>query len=183
MLGTRQDSVPIRGRRYLALLPVFALLAFAWLPVSAQASGVPEYEEALPEATGKNTIPTRSEPRGNSSKADGGGSTADGQDSSGGMGGSGGGSSSKPGGGSDAAKDAGNGPQQGSRGKDSQSQPAEIGNAQPASTESDDGSSPLPAILIAIAVLAAISIAVLVIRRRREGGEGGSGTPVSPEAN
>lgn len=48
-----------------------------------------------------------------------------------------------------------------------------------ASTASDDGSSPLVPILIAIAVLAAISIGTLVMRQRR----GSGGDSISPEAN
>lgn len=50
-----------------------------------------------------------------------------------------------------------------------------------ASHESDDGSSPLVPILIAIAALAAISIATVMVRARRQRGEGG--TPISPEAS
>jgi MYXO-CTERM domain-containing protein len=52
---------------------------------------------------------------------------------------------------------------------------------QPASSESDDDSSPLPAILIAIAVLAAISIGAVLLRQRRRGGD--PNAPASPEAS
>ncbi|HEX5712313.1 MAG TPA: hypothetical protein VFX85_03250 [Solirubrobacterales bacterium] len=45
---------------------------------------------------------------------------------------------------------------------------------------SDDGSSPLVPILIAVAALAAISIAAVVIRQRRQ--RGGPGAQVSPKA-
>ncbi len=49
------------------------------------------------------------------------------------------------------------------------------------SGDSGGGSSPLVWIIIAIAVLAAISIGAFVIRQRRQGGEGG--TSVSPKAS
>ena len=57
-------------------------------------------------------------------------------------------------------------------------------NAKPLSstTESDDGSSsPLVPILIAIAVLAAITIGAVVVRQRRQRGEPGG--QVSPKAS
>ncbi len=49
---------------------------------------------------------------------------------------------------------------------------------------SDDGggSSPLVPILIAVAVLAAISIGAVIYRQRRQD-SGGSGSPVSPKAS
>jgi hypothetical protein len=48
-------------------------------------------------------------------------------------------------------------------------------------TPSDDSSSPLVPILIAIAALAAISIGTVVIRQRRQ--RSAAGTPVSPKAS
>ncbi|HEY7951042.1 MAG TPA: hypothetical protein VID51_09455 [Solirubrobacterales bacterium] len=51
-----------------------------------------------------------------------------------------------------------------------------------ASQSSDDGSSsPLVPILIGIALLAAISIAVVMVRQRRQ--QGGSTTPAAPKAS
>lgn len=50
-----------------------------------------------------------------------------------------------------------------------------------AQTSADDGSSPLVPILIAIAVLAAISAAAVIIRNRRQGDE--PGAPASPSAS
>ena len=58
-----------------------------------------------------------------------------------------------------------------------------------ATPKSDDGgSSPLVPILIAIFVLAAITLAVVLIRQRRQGdssgeGSGEPGAPASPEAS
>lgn len=58
------------------------------------------------------------------------------------------------------------------------SEPTPVSNPE---TASDGGSSsPLVPILIAIAALAAISIAAVVIRQRRRGGPG---SPVSPNAS
>ncbi|HEX5989495.1 MAG TPA: hypothetical protein VFY75_04700 [Solirubrobacterales bacterium] len=51
----------------------------------------------------------------------------------------------------------------------------------PTSSESDDGSSPLVPILIAIAVLAAISIGAFLYRQRRQGDPGSRVSP--PEAS
>jgi cobalamin biosynthesis Mg chelatase CobN len=160
---------------------VLALLAFACFPLLAHAessSGI-QYSDAPPTATGKNTIPTQTEPSAHSSKKNGGAATPGNQGSNGG-GGSGGGSSKSHGG---SGAKAGNGAEQqgnpgkaGANGGSGNSNQNAHGEAEPASQESG-GSSPLVPILIAIAVLAAISIGAVVIRRRR-----GSGAPVSPEA-
>jgi hypothetical protein len=50
-----------------------------------------------------------------------------------------------------------------------------------APASSDDGSSPLAPILIGIALLAAISVAAVMVRQRRQ--QGGSTTPASPKAS
>jgi len=60
--------------------------------------------------------------------------------------------------------------------------PTQTASGQPAS-HGDDGSSPLVPILIAIAVLAAISVAVVMIRQRRQRNSGGPTAAASPEAN
>lgn len=183
MFGTRQVSPPARGRSVLAL-SVLALLALGCLPVLAHAdsSGI-EYSDAPPTATGKNTIPTQTEPSAHSSKKNGGAAVPGNQGSNGGGGSGGGSSKSHAGSDVEAGKGAN---QQGSQGKTAAnggskhaSQTAHAG-AEPASQESG-GSSPLVPILIAIAILAAISIGAVVIRQRRRRGSG-SGTPVSPEA-
>jgi cobalamin biosynthesis Mg chelatase CobN len=55
-------------------------------------------------------------------------------------------------------------------------------SASAAQSESDGGSSPLVPILIAIAVLAAISVGAFFYRQRRQG-EGSDGSAVSPKAS
>jgi hypothetical protein len=56
---------------------------------------------------------------------------------------------------------------------------AGVGSAEPLAASSDDSSSPLVPILIAIAVLAAISVAAFYYRQRRQA----SGSPISPKAS
>jgi hypothetical protein len=103
-----------------------------------------------------------------------------------------GGESSGGGGGSDTGNGAGNGQGNQATGGDggkatNGSQPAGGGlsDAQSlqavnsAAGESDDGSSPLVPILIAVAVLAAISIGAYYYRQRRQD----PGSPVSPKAS
>lgn len=60
--------------------------------------------------------------------------------------------------------------------------PSETASGKHASHTDDGGSSPLVPILIAIAVLAAISVAVVMIRQRRQR-PGGPKPTASPEAN
>jgi cobalamin biosynthesis Mg chelatase CobN len=181
MFGTRQASAPFPGRSIFAL-SVLALLALACFPVLAHAdsSGI-QYSDAPPTVTGKNKIPTQSEPPAHSSKANGGATGAHNGGSSGG--GSGNGSSSKPGGAPGAANKGGTG-QQGSPGQGSTGNPGSGSQAVPSnptsSSQDDSSSSPLVPILIAIAVLAAISIGVVMVRQRRR--RNSSGVSVSPKA-
>ena len=56
---------------------------------------------------------------------------------------------------------------------------AQLGSAEPLTAGSDDSSSPLVPILIAVAVLAAISIGGFYYRQRRQA----SGSPISPKAS
>jgi cobalamin biosynthesis Mg chelatase CobN len=163
---------------------VLALLALGCFPVLAQAdsSGI-QYSDAPPTATGNNTIPTRSEPPAHSSKADGGDTAPDNAGSGASSGGkASAGGSSESGAASGAANGGGTGkqgnPGQGSAGGSDNSANPAVGSGEAASSQSDDGSSPLVPVLIAIAVLAAISIGAVIMRRRR-----GSGTSVSPEAS
>lgn len=156
-------------------------MAFALFPAlaNAQDSGQIQYRDAPPTVTGK---PSQKDP-GRSSNAgdvpDGSGqsstrpgSTDDGRDGEGaGVAGRKGGGDGK--GGAPAGK--GNG-QKGEGSKGGVPAPVET---LPASG-GDDGGSPLVPILIALAVLAAISIGAVVMRRRREDTEPGS--HVSPNA-
>jgi len=165
---------------------VLALLAFACFPVLAQADGSGiQYKDAVQTATGDDEIPTRSEPPAHSSKANGGASAAtDGRSGSSSGGAesesSGGGPSSGAGKGPGAGSDAGNG--QGSRGGDSGGDPQDaLQQGAPLDSSSSDDSSPLVPILIAIAVLAAITIGAVLMRQRRRDED--PGIPVSPKAS
>lgn len=91
-------------------------------------------------------------------------------------------------GGSNNAGQRNQGPDAGSGGPGSGSGNAEGGLGEnkavvelgtPSSSASDDSSSPLAPILIAIAVLAAISIGAYYYRQRRQG----AGSPISPKAS
>jgi cobalamin biosynthesis Mg chelatase CobN len=176
MFETDQAAARARARSIFAL-SVLALLAFGCFPVLAHAdsSGL-QYQDAPPTVTG-GTVNDGNDPSAGSSGSSGssgggaeGGSAADG--------------SSK--GSSGAAKNGGNGSDKGSQGKDLE---GSVGGGQPlgseaapaASGEDDGGSSPLVPILIAILVLAAVSIGAVMYRRRR-GSTPEPGSPVSPEA-
>ncbi len=186
MFGTRQVSTRPAGRSVLAL-SVLALLAFGCFPILAHAdsSGI-QYSDAPPTATGNNTIPTRSAPSAHSPKATG--STAapaaDGSGHPGKRESSAGDSSTKSGDASGAAGGGGTG-QQGSPGQgatggsNGQHANSTAAGGKPSSSQSDDGSSPLVPILIAVAALAAISIGVVMTRQRRRR----SGVSVSPKAS
>ncbi len=163
-------SLPSSGS-FLRFLSVLALLALACFPVLAHAdsSGV-QYENAVPTVTGKHHSGT---PATSSAVANGGASKPS-RTGSGGAGSSSGGSSS---GKSNTA---------GGKGGTGQSSP---GNAQQLGTPAGEpvpishgsgGASPLVPILIAILVLAAISIGAVMIRQRRQ--RGASGASVSPRA-
>jgi cobalamin biosynthesis Mg chelatase CobN len=160
---------------------VLALLASACLfPAVAQAETVYDPE---PTTIPGETKPKHPKPKDNSSG--GAEAGASGSESTAAPAGSGGGSSGGDGSsvGTSASTDTGKDTGQGNRGNgvakgDSAAKPRE--GISPAATveTSDDGSSPLVPILIAVAVLAAISIGAVVARRRR--GLGGS---VSPKAS
>jgi cobalamin biosynthesis Mg chelatase CobN len=168
---------------------VLAVLAIACFPGLAQAeenSGI-QYESdvpAVPNDQGSN-IPSKhksggtdapSESESEASKSDTpGAAVPGGSDNSGGGGGTPSGQSNQAGGGD------------GQKAKDgSQNASGHINAAQPlattpaAETDSDSGSSPLVPILIAIAVLAAISVGYFLYRQRRQQGPGS--TVSSPKA-
>ena len=183
MIRTPHPHVRRLARPSLALFSVLALLAFACVPVLAQAETVYEVEKTnLPEGGGENS-PTHhknpgsseSSPEANQSGVPGGG---------GGQNGGGGGhsqpgspnsqggpsqesKSGAPGGGGESQGKTGNGSQNG------QNTPhVQIGEGKPASSETS-GSSPLVPILIAVAVLAAISVGAVLYRQRRGSAAGG----------
>lgn len=166
---------------------MFALLAlFCLLPGFALAQGPVQYEEAVP------TVPAGSSGAGGVGA--GGQSFDDGSGASGSAGSSGGsatdgGSSSdddRSGGAAAGKGDGGNG--QGSQAGGT-SNKAGIGEGHAIASPDRDaishggGSSPLVPILIALAVLAAISIGVVTMRRRnQDGGSGAKSGRFSPEA-
>lgn len=179
MLGMRHQIRHLAGRG-LGLLSMSALLAFACFPVLASAadSSEIEYSDAPPpkiEGKGPRKKPATSPGTsggGSEQSATRSGSTGDpGSDRK---------SSTDESGGAPAQKDGdgkGGGPDVG-KGDEVAGQPQAI-DVSPTSTD-DDGSSPLVPILIALAVLAAISIGAVVMRRRRDSEPG---SPVSPEAS
>jgi cobalamin biosynthesis Mg chelatase CobN len=165
------------------VVSVLALLALACFPVLAHAdSSEVQYQDSPPTVTGGKVPTDRQPPSGGSKVHHGGGATALASNANGsrssGKGSAANGSSSE----SSGAGTAG-AAQQGSPGKASGQGSGSPGktarNAEPTSSKSDGGSSPMVPILIAILVLAAISLGVVIVRRRRHG------TPaarVSPKA-
>jgi cobalamin biosynthesis Mg chelatase CobN len=161
------------GRSALVLSSVIALLAFACVPVAAQAdSGEVEYENALPKADGNGPSQNEQIAEKSDSPKNGG---AEAPANSGSYG-SGEGSSymegETP---SEEGSAAGAGNNNGGSGQgkpDKSANPsanAGVQDSAPLTKASDSGgSSPLVPILIAIAVLAAISIAVVTVRQRRQ---------------
>jgi len=191
-VGMRHRRAPQWGR--LSLLMSVIALALACSPAFAQAectsSSCVQYTESIPKPEGENTPQGHQKTPAKASKT--------GQD---------GGSPSQPGG-SKGPKEAegseeseasekegavgggnggGNGqgkPGASAHGGDKKAvHPAAQNQSGVQASKSDDGggSSPLVPILIAIAVLAAISVAVVMIRQRRQ--RGGPTASASPEAN
>jgi hypothetical protein len=164
---------------------VLALLALACFPVLAQAeeSSGTVYETAVPGPTG-NKSPDKSNPGAQASK--GGGATAPGSTNPGNPGSE---SSDESSAGTNPSTGGGTGNGQGSPGKGSTAGEGQGGgqqglsNGQPVNTpaSSDDSSSPLVPILLAIAVLAAISVGAVVLRQRRQ--RRSPGAQVSPKAS
>ena len=185
------------------LVSVLALLALACLPVFAQASSIPQYEDSVPKATGGggsndgSSGGSQAEPPAKKSNTSGGATTPT---NTGGGGGGGGGNNAVSGSaeGNPNSNSQPQGKADGGSGSGQQGSPANAtsgqknGNAQkPVQTTSegtpksdDGGSSPLVPILIAIFVLAAITLAVVLIRQRRQGDSTDEpGAPASPEAS
>lgn len=166
-----------------ALLLVLALLAFACVPVLAQAETVYETEKTnLPEGTGEKSPNHHKNPGGseNSPEAEQSGVPGGGGGQNGGGGGhSQPGSSNSNNGPSQESKSGtsgGGGETQGRSGNgapEGQKSPGSLQIGEPKSAVSDSGgSSPLVPILIAVAVLAAISVGAVLVRQRR-GSAGG----------
>ena len=173
MHGMRPPRVRNSGRCFVWLLSGFVLLAWACFPVVAQAdSAGTQYENGVPTPTGTHTVPGPSA----QTSTVGGGAPGRAHKSSG----SGGGSST---GGSSSGKGNG-GSVQGSPQSGSSKNAANnlTPTAQPSgSTPSSSGSSPVVPILVAVAVLAAITVGVVTMRQRRQ--RQASSSPVSPKAS
>ena len=162
------------------LSSVLALVALAFFPLSVQAAEVPQYKPYEPSPYGNNNPDTGSGAP-NSPNSDGGSSDEDSQQ----IAGAGGGPSGKDrsGGG---AKRGGDAPHGGKKSSVEAGHAVSEGNEaslpqEHLASSTDDDSSPLVPILIALAVLAAISIGVVAMRRRRQ--ETDPGAPTSPQAN
>ena len=169
------------ARPALVLLSVLALLASACFPMAVHAATVYDPESTTIPGEVK---PEHQKPKNNSSEEE---ARASDSGSPAGSGGSGNGSS---GNGSSADRKSastggGEGTGQVSPGNGSPSahnSPADpAGTAGTGATADDGGSSPLVPILIAIAVLAAISVGAVVARKRRQ--QRGLGDPISPKAS
>jgi cobalamin biosynthesis Mg chelatase CobN len=195
MTGARRRQGQISAH-LLCLLSTFALLAFASFPVAAGAdsSGI-QYSDAPPTATGKEGP---KENPAKSSKSQNGGvsnpsNTSNSKESHSSNGESLPGSTTSksdnvpPGSASASQNGAG---QQGNQGQGSpggasggvqQNQQGQ--SAEPVTAKNDDGggTSPLVPILIAIAVLAAISVGAVMLRQRHQ--RGTPAKPVSPKAS
>jgi cobalamin biosynthesis Mg chelatase CobN len=160
---------------------VLALLAFTCFPVLAQAETVYELEQTNIPASGGGTPPTHHKnPAGSESTreahqsaAAGAGGEADRStdgSSKSKNGASEGTNPSTPGGGSKAQGESGKGAV--GAGEALGHGSVQLGEAQSATSESG-GSSPLVPILIAVAVLAAISVGAVLVRQRRGGSANG----------
>jgi cobalamin biosynthesis Mg chelatase CobN len=190
IVGTRHHRALHLGRPLFALMSVIAL-ALACFPVLAHAedaSGV-QYSDAIPKAEGENSPVQHKRPPVAKAADNGGAAAPTGMTDSD--------TSNEPGDGSsesDSSSREGGAAPKGSDSGTGQGKPAGSANhasgpkvqhsgqiaATPSSQSSGSSSSPLVPILIAILVLAAISVAVVMIRQRRQGG---SATPASPKAS
>jgi len=186
MHGMRRHSTRTTGVLALGLLSASVLLALVFGGAVARAdSSEIQYTDAPPTLTGDNPSKGSSHKAApaRSSKSDGGDAAPN----------SGTGDKSSAGDRSSSQGDkpttddhggtAQSSPDDGSNEKSSQAQ-TEDQAAAPASSSDDDGggSSPLLPILIAIGVLAAVSVGVVMMRARRQSGEG-PGQPAAPKAS
>ncbi len=187
-------QTPRRGRSSVPpgflLLSVLALLALGSFPGLAQAesSGGAQYESELPNVPPQEGSGHHDKNPGGP-KESGGGGGPEAEISTGSPGGKNGGNggSNGPGGegntqqGSPAPEAGGkqNGDGSTPAGKKSGQAQPELKVGSPAASNSEGSSSPVVPILIAVAVLAAISIGAFYYRQRRQG----SGSPISPNAS
>jgi hypothetical protein len=193
-LGKRHLGASGLGRHAALLVSVIAL-ALALFAVPAQAdecsSSCVQYTPGLPNAEGGHSSPHHQSNPAKASKTGGNGGGKAPSNPSGGGGSheeteesesspEQGGVAPGHGGGSGQGK-AGGSANPGA--KKVAHSPTQTASGKPASPSDDGGSSPLVPILIAIAVLAAISVAVVMIRQRRGRNSGGSAATASPEAN
>ena len=204
------QGAPRRSARSFFVLPlVLALLAFVALPGFASAGEIPQYEVEKTESF-ETTQPTKespkpkhnspgntgktTEPTAHASETTNGGESSSGEKepeestekeksqnaggapSNGGGGNGGGGESSKPTGNGGGGNDGIGGSQEVAGGG--------TGTPPAHKTEtSSGGSSPVVPILIAVIVLAAISIGVVLYRQRKSGGQGPDRRVSSPNAS
>jgi hypothetical protein len=186
MFRTRHPRRRSSGLPAALLLSVLAVLALACAPAQAREASELQYEPEVP------TVPQEERPGGTHHGSNKGGSNGGNEDAEAekgnvpGYGGSGGDNGSQGGGshngqGNQAPTGNGGQPEAGSVGSGvalgEGNKPTELGEK--TSSVSDDGSSPLVPILIAIVVLAAISIGAYYYRQRRQG----AGSSVSPKAS
>lgn len=173
-----------------SVLSVLALLAGAILPALAQAedsSGiqyeVEHYESGAkpkkhPGAEEQASASHKAHPKTGPSE-----STHESEESEGSRHGAATGNGGEGGGGNGGHASKANSPGGGNQASEGLGGEKEVGGTAQGqnASHSSGGSSPLVPILIAIALLAAISIGAVIYRQRRQGG-GGSGSPVSPKA-
>jgi cobalamin biosynthesis Mg chelatase CobN len=194
-LGKRHLGAPRPGR-YAALLVSVIALALVLFAVPAQAeectsSSCVQYNPSLPSAEGGHTTKPHQQTPAKASKTGSGGGTASNPSGSGGSNEveeTGESESSREKGGAVPGRNGGSGQgKPGGSANPSATQtaqsPSQTASGKPVSHSDDGGSSPLIPILIAIAVLAAISVAVVMIRQRRQRNSGGPSAAASPEAN
>jgi cobalamin biosynthesis Mg chelatase CobN len=174
---------------------VIALLALVCFPVFAQAECVSssciQYTESIPKAESESPPPHKKHPAVAKAADNGGASAPDGKAGAKGSNGETGESSEKEssskeggvapvgnGGGTGQGKPGGSA----NPGSEAQMQHGGQNAATPASQSSDGGSSPLVPILVGIAILAAISVGVVMYRQRRQRRGPTASTP-SPKAS
>ncbi len=185
MLGSRHQGYAW-NRSVFSLLSVLALLAFACLPVAANAdSSGAEYGTEEPSAYGSHKAPTvvgGGDEGGKAHASTESGGSAGGPGGGSGSGGSSGGNPGTGAGDGAAGGKAGNGstnPQHANGGKDAAGKLAlqEATKLASSTTDDDGGSSPVVPILIVLALLAAISAGIVIMRQRRQ-----PDSPASPKA-